>query len=353
MIETPRVGVVIPAYSHQEDLGKCLKSLYANPIKGMHVVVVDNASTDDTVAYISEHFPQVTLIEEKQNRGYVGGVNRGWEYLQKKGVDYLMILTQDVMLASGWAEPLLRELEAHPDVSAAQPLLCYQNNHEQINSAGNMIHFLGFGYAYGDKQNSTDPDLATRLAGPSDVVYASGGAVMLRATHLQEVGLFQDDFFMYHDDLDLGWRIRLAGYRSVLVPQSRAYHRYEFHRSTKIKYRYGEQNRLVVLLENYHWATLVLIFPAWLFMEVGVVVMSLAKGWLPEKLHGYNYVIRYLPKILQTRKKHQALRRRKEKDVVRDFASGIYYQEAPNPFLRIVNPVLGVYWRAVRGVIFW
>lgn len=348
--EQSSIGIVIPTYNNQADLAACLASI---PATRAEIVVVDNASTDGTAEYVAREHPNVTLIRLTKNTGYVGGVNRGWQYLRAKNTTYLFILTQDVVLEHNTLDLLVSALDNDATVAAAQPLLCYQNDHNRINSMGNRIHYLGFGYAEGDGMTVTDPALQERLSCIHDIVYPSGGAVMLRSGVLREVGLFQDEFFMYHDDLDLGWRLRLAGHRSVLVPESRAYHRYEFHRSTTIKYEYGERNRLLVLIENYHWATLLLILPAWIVMEVGIVAFSLQKGWFRAKLRGYQYVVKRMAMILSVRHSHQTLRRRRERQVVRDFVGTIEYQQDPSILLSFANPFFDGYWKLIRRCIFW
>ncbi len=212
---------------------------------------------------------------------------------------------------------------------------------------------MGFGYAVGDGLPLDSEFLKKKISATSEVVYASGAALMIRASAIAQVGLFQDLFFMYHEDLDLGWRIRLAGMKSVLVPTSLVYHRYEFHRSTMIKYEYGERNRLLVLLENYRLGTLIVIFPAWLVMEIAVVAFSLKNGWFKQKLKGLWYTIDRMPDILATRKKHQALRVKRDRDIVWNFSGEILYQDDPTSLLFLANPFFRVYWNVMRHIIFW
>ena len=348
----PKVGVVIPSYNSWDDLKVCLDSLKLSTYTNLSIVVVDNASTDGSVGYARSHWPNIILIEEANNTGFARACNRGVSELKKMGVKYVMLLNQDTTVEPRWAEPLIEYLETHDEAAAAQSLLLRANGKE-VNSAGNRIHFLGFGYAEGDGRSLADSRIQKFVRGPVEIVYASGAAVMIRMTIIEQLGLFQDDFFMYHEDLDFGWRVRLAGYKSVLVPESRVYHRYDFHRSSRIKYEYGERNRLIVLLENYHLLTLLLIFPAWLIMEIGVVTMSLLKGWWSEKFRGYLYVISNLPTIWETRRRHQALRHASERQIVSGFSGVIAYQDEPSLLLRTVNPIFGLYWRLIRILIVW
>ncbi|OGL60993.1 hypothetical protein A3H10_03375 [Candidatus Uhrbacteria bacterium RIFCSPLOWO2_12_FULL_46_10] len=350
--DVPKVGVVIPSYNSRSDLESCLGSLKFSTYSNLSMIVVDNASGDGAAGYVRSHWPNILLIEQSTNTGFARACNRGVSELRKMKVKYVMLLNQDTTVHPRWAEPLVEYLENHAEVAAVQSLLLRADG-RKINSAGNRIHFLGFGYTEGDGRSLGDSRVQKFLRGPVEITYASGAAAMIRMAAIEELSLFQDDFFMYHEDLDFGWRVRLAGYKSVLVPESRVYHRYEFHRSSKIKYEYGERNRLIVLLENYHILTLFMILPAWLLMEIGVVTMSLLKGWWAEKISGYLYVIKNLSAILKTRKLHQAMRTVKERAVVAGFSGVIAYQEEPSLLLRAVNPIFNLYWRIVRLFIVW
>lgn len=347
----PPVGVVVPVFNGGDDLRRCLASLRQTTYPH-DLVVVDNHSTDDSVAYVRAHSP-ATLVTLPKNTGFAGACNRGVAELRRRGAAYVALLNQDATVEPDWLEPLVEYLDAHPEAAAAQALILRHDDPTVINSVGNQIHYLGFGYAVGDGLSIADTRAQRYLRAPREVTYASGAAVLIRVSAVERLGLFQDEFFMYHEDLDFGWRLRLAGLCAVLVPASRVYHRYDFYRSRRVKYEYGERNRLFVLLENYHWLTLLLIFPAWFVMEIGVVTVSILKGWWPEKFRGYRYVVAHLPAILETRRRHQALRRQAERAVVGGFAGDIRYQAYMPLGLRLANPFLRGYWRLVSALIVW
>lgn len=349
----PSVGVVIPSYNGRADLERCLASLGLSTYPRLSVLVVDNGSADGSATMVREQYPLVTVDALAANRGFAGACNRGAGAFLARGFDYVALLNQDVVVEPGWVEPLVQYLEAHTDTASAQPLILLLNDRTVVNSLGNHIHYLGFGYAGGNGLALADSRAQRFLNAPTDITYASGAAVVLRAAHVRELGLFQDEFFMYHEDLDFGWRVRLAGYRNVLVPASQIYHRYDFHRSGPLKYEYGERNRLLVLLENYHALTLVLLFPAWLIMEVGVVATSLLRGWFGKKARGYAYVIVHWPEIRRVRRARQCQRRCSEREVVKTFAGDIRYQDNAPLLLSLVNPFLRAYWAVVRRCIVW
>lgn len=347
----PKVRVIIPAYKDAADLHQCLAGLRTMSYPNWRLVVVNNFANDGTVEMVRSVFPEALVIENDHNGGYAGGVVRGWQEV-KNDCTYIAIVTQDVIVDANWLPPIIRYLEEHELVGAAQSAVYRLTDREVINTVGNHINFLGFGYADGEGVKAgDDPRLAELLTVPHEVTYASGAALVVRGSAINKVGLFQEHFFMYHEDLDLGWRLALAGYKSVLIPESKVFHRYEFHRSTAIKYEFGERNRLLCLLENYHWWTLMLISPMLFVMEVAILTLSLSKGWFPLKLRGYVYIIKKWPEIRQIRRLHQGLRTKSDRVVTASFVGGIDYQQNAPALLRLANPFLSVYWALVRGLL--
>lgn len=347
------VGVVIPSYNGGEDIKLCLKALMLSTYPDLKILIVDNASIDGSLDKISEEFPKVSIKRLLKNTGYAGACNIGSETLMAEGKEFIALVNQDVVVEADWLESIIECMQLNTDVAAAQSLVLLAEDHSVVNSVGNHIHYLGFGYAGGNGQALGDTRLQKFLRGPTEVAYASGATLVIRARHIKELGLFQDSFFMYHEDLDFGWRVRLAGYKSVLVPASKVYHRYDFHRSSLIKYEYGERNRLLVILENYHFFTLMLIFPAWIVMEAGVVATSIIRGWFWQKIRGYNYILKNLPGIMEVRRNHQRLRRKSDRSVTALFAGKILYQDNGPFLLGLVNPFLAAWWAVVRRLILW
>ncbi|MFA4941969.1 MAG: glycosyltransferase, partial [Patescibacteria group bacterium] len=250
-------------------------------------------------------------------------------------------------------------------IGAVQARLMLWPEKEKINSLGNTTHFLGFGYCegYGERiENLKNPSSplyptdAKALAGKQggDICYPSGAAVLFTAEVLKKVGLFDEEFWMYNEDQDLGWRIWLSGWKCVLAPEAVVYHKYEFAKSIK-QYYWMDRNRMLSVIKNYHWLTLLLITPACLVMELGLVVFSLKQGWFKLKMKVWLYFLK--PKtwryLLKMRKQVQSLRQIKDRDIVKMFSGKIWYQEISDWKLKLVNPVFQIYWWAVRKIIFW
>lgn len=335
--------VVVPSYNGGDETLRCVELLREHS-GGATIVVVDNASNDGTVERVNKAYHDVVVLSEPTNTGYAGAAARGHWAAREYGADFLCIVNQDVEVTEGWLDKVLAVFDDE-QVATAQPLVMDSNN-GKVNAAGCAIHYLGFGYAIG---NGEDVDKAMMNDVP--MAYASGACLVVRMSALGDDYVCMADFFMYHEDLDLGWRMQMRGYKNVLVRESVVNHRYEFGRSSKIKYEYGERNRLRVLLMNYEWWTLLLLAPALIVMEVGIVMLSIWVGWFQQKVRGYWWVIVELPSILQEREHRQKLRRVRDRHLTEMFASTVQYQEGAGPLLQLANPIFGWYWKIVKRLI--
>jgi len=160
---------------------------------------------------------------------------------------------------------------------------------------------------------------------------------------------------MYNEDQDLGWRMWLGGYRNVLAPKSRAFHQYEFARSIS-KIYFMDRNRLLVLLQNYHWATLVLISPVLIVHEMFSVLLALKGGWYKDKIKVLSYFLKAENRAGVSRKRNlrQGSRQVKERQIVKRFTGRILFQDLSSPLIKyIANPILGLYWLVAKRLIFW
>ncbi len=381
-----RVALIIVTYNgeqYAEDLFRSL-AVDAFPKDRLGIFVVDNASTDNTVQEITQFSSRVsppssraesrdlviTLIRNTTNTGFAAGNNIAIRRALADGYEWIALLNQDTVVKSGWVEELLRVGETDPRIGAVQPLLAlWPPERGEINSLGNEIHFLGFGLSRGYHDPINEPVIARPRRGrgnpdsgdcfaslamtSSEITYASGAAVLYRAAALLDVGLFNEEFFMYHEDLDLGWRLWLRGWKSVLAPNAVVYHKYDF-KAAAYKYYYMERNRLIVLLQNYKLATLVLLAPAYMLMELGLLGFSVIKGWWKEKLRGYWWVILHAGIILKTRAAIQKSRTASDGLITARFVGSISYQEIDNPILRfVVNPAYSLLWSLLFHLIFW
>lgn len=348
-----QAAVIIVAHNSRDDLPACLAGMdrWAGDKTRLHTVLVDCASTDGSADLVRDQFPTVKLIEPKENLGFAGGNNLGWDHVRRElpGVRYVALLNPDTVPQPNWLDPLIDRLEARPDTATCQPLITLHHQPDRINTAGNQSHFLGFGLVTRCGEPIPD-DLTAQPIG-----YSSGAAMLARADLLAKHGLFEPEMFLYCEDTFFGWKLGQLGYRHELVPTSRVAHKFEPGESIK-HYYYLERNRLWLPLVYYKRRTLALILPAALLMELGQAVFALAHGQLRSKLRALGYFLnpnnrRHLGEL---RREAQDRRTLSDKQFTRGLIGRIDYPTLTGPLVRFVaNPLFSAYWWLARRLIFW
>lgn len=265
-----------------------------------------------------------------------------------QGFDYFFLVNMDTIVESDCISHLVRAAESADAIGAVQARLMLWPNKYKINSLGNVTHFLGFGYCegYGEEFSSI------HLQSAKSICYPSGAAVLYKKEVLERIGLFDEEFWMYNEDQDFGWRIWLAGWRCVSAPQAVVYHKYEFTGDAR-KYYWLDRNRILAMIKNYQASTLLLISLAFVFMEFGVLLFALQKGWFRDKLKVYQYFLSFKnwKYILEARRNSQVLRRVKDRDIVGMFSGRIWYEEIGDWKLWLVNQIMNAYWNIIKWIL--
>jgi GT2 family glycosyltransferase len=209
--------VVVPNWNGEGVLKDCLDSLQAQSLKP-HIIVVDNGSVDGSVTLIEKHYPDVELIKHADNKGYAGGVNPGFRQAIRLGTKYVAPFNNDAEADKQWLEKLVDYLEARNQAGIATcKVLSADGKH--IDSTGDQYTVWGLPYPRGRGESDIDKyDAKTEIFG------ASGAASLYRVSMLREVGLLDEDFFAYYEDVDLSFRAQLAGWKVAYVPESVVYH---------------------------------------------------------------------------------------------------------------------------------
>lgn len=314
------------------------------------IIIVDNSPDEAVSDRIERDFPGVQVYKPETNTGYAEGNNIGLQKAIRKGAEYAAVVTQDVYVERNWLLNSVKAIELDQQIAVVQPLLLLENKPGLINSTGNHIHFLGYGYA-GDYL--LPEEQAPKIQ--QDIAYFSGAAVVFQVGALQETGLFDEEMWMYNEDQDLGWRFWLKGYRNVMDPAAKAYHHYEF-AVRKSRIYYMDRNRVLVILQNYHWASLLILSPVILLNELGSLILAWRGEWLKEKLAVWKYFLRLKSWKLISRKRRlrQQGRSQREREVVKRFTGKILFQDVMNPFVQyIANPLLNLYWQIAKILIIW
>lgn len=217
-----KLAVVILTWNGREDTLACLESLESagHPKEGEAVVVVDNGSTDDTLEAVEGRFPWVVTLQNGANLGFAGGNNAGIEWALERGYAYVMLLNNDTQVPEGALEALLAFLEAHPEDGGVQPLLVRHHDRDRIDSMGVELFTLP-----GARDRAIGRPVEKAPEAPEEVFGVCAAAALYRSEALREAGLLDEDFFILLEDVDLCFRIRLAGYGFHLVPSVRILHK--------------------------------------------------------------------------------------------------------------------------------
>ncbi|NDC96143.1 glycosyltransferase family 2 protein [bacterium] len=209
--------VVIPNWNGEDLLTECLDSLLAQTIKTT-IVVVDNGSIDGSVILIEQKYPSVHLIKLPNNTGFAGGVNTGIRYALKNGADAVALFNNDAVADNNWLKTLIDTLNEDPTIGIATCKLLHTDK-THFDSAGDYYNVWGLPLPRGRGKKDTGQYNKREL-----VFSASGGASLYRSKMLHQIGVFDERFFAYYEDVDMGFRAQLAGWLVCYNPQSVAYH---------------------------------------------------------------------------------------------------------------------------------
>jgi GT2 family glycosyltransferase len=345
-----RTAVVVVTYNSSRDVEACFGSLERalGSSSAVPVLAVDSGSTDDTVERIERRFPRVELLRLEGHPGFARAANHGLCSALDRGVEFVYLLNPDTEVAPDFLARALEVAEREPGVAAVQSLLLLPPAGELVDTAGNTLHFLGFGYCGLHRRSvALAPDR------PVEISFASGAGVLLRAAALRRVGLFDESFFLYCEDLDLGWRLRLAGERSFLAPASRVVHRHEFRRNPEKFFRL-ERNRWLALLKNFSTRSLIVLAPLLALDELALALIALAQGWGGQKVRAWGSLLATETRreLRASRRAVQALRRVPDREIARWMSGRMEFDGVEPALLRwFANPILGGLWRLVRPLL--
>ena len=218
-----KVAVVILNYNGRSFLERFLPMVIASCPAWAEVVVADNASTDDSVAFMRERFPEVRLIENGSNGGFSTGYNLA---LQQIEAQYYVLLNSDIEVTEGWIEPVIELMDADPKMAACQPkiLSFYQKEKfEYAGASGGFIDKYGYPFCRGRVFQHLENDEG-QYDTPMEVFWATGACMFVRAELYHQIGGLDDIFFAHMEEIDLCWRLKNAGYKVYCCPQSKVYH---------------------------------------------------------------------------------------------------------------------------------
>lgn len=241
--DAPLASVIIPNWNGIKLLRPCLDSLRKQTLTHFETIVVDNGSSDGSVQVLSSEYPEVRTLALSINSGYTGGCNAGLYAARGR---YLVLLNNDTETDPHWLENLVNGLRRHPDAGIATSRIMLYDRRQMLNSAGDQYGRDGLPNSRGVWKTYD-----ANFAGESFVFGGSGGALALRREMLAQVGLFEEAFFMWCEDVDLSWRAQLSGWKCVYEPEAVIYHHLSATGGGKLASYYVGRNTIWVIARNY------------------------------------------------------------------------------------------------------
>lgn len=268
MHHPPRIAVIILNWNGRRYLEQFLPSVTGTQYPNWELVVADNGSTDDSLAFLDTHYPAIRQIRMTQNHGFAGGYNRA---LQEVEADYYVLLNSDVETAPGWLWPMAELLESDKTIAACQPkILSYHHRElfEYAGAAGGWLDQYGYPFARGRVFDICETDRG-QYDSTEPIFWASGAALFIRARVFHEMKGFDEYFFAHQEEIDLCWRIQLAGYKVYACPKSVVYHvgGGTLPRGNSRKTFLNFRNNRIMLSKNLRWQQKLWIIPVRFFLD--------------------------------------------------------------------------------------
>jgi GT2 family glycosyltransferase len=245
------------------------------------------------------------------------------------------------VVAAGGVAGLVRPLE-DPTVGIVSARLRLLDKPELLNSAGNEVHLTGIAWAglFGEP--------AELVSRQRDVAFPTGAAMAIRRDLFEELGGFTEELFMYQEDLELAWRVRLRGLRVVVSPEADVYHDYDFGRNAGKQYLL-ERNRLVFVLSSYSPRLLLLLSPVLASTEIAMLLLALKERWARDKLAGWAWLVRHAGWLRHHRRATQQFRQVPDRELARFLSPVLSPAMIPVPRpVRALNPLVAAYWNLVK-----
>lgn len=215
-MDQPTVAVIVVNWNGRAYLEKCLAALRVQTYRWFEIVLVDNASTDDSVAWVRSAFPEVTVIQLDHNAGFAAANNAG---IRATRSDYVALINNDAYAEPEWLTKSIEVAEQHPAAGAVAAKLVFARDPTRINAGGLALDWAGFCWEWrGGELDDPAESEVVECFGPS------GAAALYRRAMLDEIGLFDEDFFAYAEDADLNWRALRAGWQCLYAPAARVHH---------------------------------------------------------------------------------------------------------------------------------
>lgn len=305
MFEPGLVSVVIPNWNGKRFLSGCLDSLLCQTYRNLEIIIVDNGSHDGSVEFLKDNYPQVHLVTFPHNTGFSIAVNRG---IRESQGEMVSLLNNDTIVDRNWLGEMVKALHEHPEVgSVGCKMLAYDDSFV-LDGAGDGYRRGGLPGRIGHRERDTG-----RFDVPRYILGACGGAALYRHDMFEEIGLLDEDYFAYLEDVDFGLRAQSAGYKCFYVPTAIVYHLgcgTTGSGYSPLVVRLSAQNNWNTIVKNIPLALLIKFLPQILYWQLYyLAVCSVRGGQVIPWFQGTFRALKLLPKMLRKRREIQRMRR--------------------------------------------
>ncbi len=320
---TPFLSLIIVNWNGKDWLKMCLKSLKNQIFKNFEIIIVDNGSSDGSVQFIRSEYPECKLICNDFNKGFAKGNNQGIRIAKGK---YIVVLNNDAQADPNWLSEMVEVVEEDSKVGMVASKIFLQGCDKVIDNVGHLIYPDGLNRGRGRLEKDYG-----QYDKREEVLFPSGCAALYRKEMLNEIGLFDEDFFAYGDDTDIGLKGRLAGWKCVYVPKAIVYHKYSQSSGaySPLKAFYVERNRIWIAIKYFPF-TMLLLSPFYSFLRYGLQAYGVLTGKGASGKFRKEYsafllfctltkaqisAIKGAPKMLKKRKEIKKITRLSEKEI--------------------------------------
>lgn len=261
-----KTTVVIPNYNGMKYIEACLESLFIGTTKDLEVIMVDNASTDGSLELVKEKFPQVRIIENQENTGFCKAVNQG---IIASKTPYVILLNNDTRVELTFVHELEKVIERDKGIFSASAKMIALHDKEKLDDAGD--YYCAFGWAFA-RGKGKSPELYHESC---EIFASCAGAAIYRKECFEQIGLFDENHFAYLEDMDVGYRAQIYGYRNCFAPEAVVYHAGSAtsgSRYNAFKTRLASKNSIYLVYKNMPFLQMIINMP---FLLIGFMVKAL------------------------------------------------------------------------------
>ena len=346
MEDNPLVSIIILNYNAGELLLNCVKSVFDTNYNNFEVIVVDNVSNDNSHKKCKEKFEKIILIENEKNYGYCEGNNCG---IRNAKGEFIVILNPDTIVEKNWLNHFINAQKENGD-GLYQPKILSLYEKNVLQSTGNMIQLFGFGYA--KDKGVLDQRRTEKI---SKIGYASGTCLFTSKNLLNEIGFLDPFIFLYHDDLELGWRAAQLGFKSYYVPESIIYHAesYSLKWSSK-KFFWLERNRKYCLLTHLSKSTYQKMKFSLFLVDAMVWFFYFTKGFLFAKIRAEIDIKKNKDHIAKKYNEIEQNKKIPDSEILKNFTEEIFLPEnvSNKVFNKFFNFILSSLSKRIKKRIF-